>query len=231
MFSCQFESPHLGIIPRLHTSCLDEVVFLVWASPASIWCNNKKRHTKWVPVIKYGKGGMDVLGPQHMMIIKPTNSNFSSSFYNYAYPQGNKRERFKIWAEGCGAIWQHKQNYLNTSETSSMHFLVSQKQAACVSWFLPAFSNHMWAQHVRSSLRVDSDRLCLLASSVFPGNKNLGSLERSYNEVPAGSESNIAKVVDLLFKWKNFLNKKGNISQKKRCHQQAASLLLALNCS
>ena len=92
--------------------------------------------------LDHGKGGMDVLGPQHMMIIKPTNSNFSSSFYNYA-PQGNKRERFKIWAEGCGAIWQHKQNYLNTSETSSMHFLVSRKQAACVSWFLPAFSNHM----------------------------------------------------------------------------------------
>lgn len=52
---------------------------------------------------------------------------------------------------------------------------------------------------MRSSLQVDSNRLCLLASSVFPGNKNLGSLERSYNEVPAGSESNIAKVVDLLF--------------------------------
>ena len=99
MFSCQFESPHLGIIPRLYTSCLDEVVFLVWASPALIWCKNKKRHTKRVHVIKYGKAGTGVLGPQHMMIIKSTNSNFSSSFYNYAYPKGNEK---KNWNMGRG---------------------------------------------------------------------------------------------------------------------------------
>ena len=100
MFSCQFESPHLGIIPRLYTSCLDEVVFLVWASPALIWCKNKKRHTKRVHVIKYGKAGTDVLGPQNMMIIKSTNSNFSSSFYNYAYPKGNEKKN--NWNMGRG---------------------------------------------------------------------------------------------------------------------------------
>lgn len=200
MFSCQFESPHLGIIPRLYTSCLDEVVFLVWASPALIWCKNKKRHTKRVHVIKYGKAGTDVLGPQHMMIIKSTNSNFSSSFYNYAYPKGNEK-KIEIWAEGCGAIWQHKQNYLNTSETSRVRFSVSP----CFQW------PHVSSTCEKLPSRWFKQALCLLVSSVFPGNKNLGSSERSYSEVPAGSESNIAKVVDLLFKWKNFLNKKGDV--------------------
>lgn len=35
---------------------------------------------------------MDVLGPQWMMIIKPPNLNFSSFFYNYAYPEKKKKD-------------------------------------------------------------------------------------------------------------------------------------------
>ena len=31
-------------------------------------------------MIKYGKGGIDALGPQHMMIIKPTNSTLPLLF-------------------------------------------------------------------------------------------------------------------------------------------------------
>lgn len=83
------------------------------------------------PCDKIWERGCGCLGStQHIeMIVKPTNSSFSSSFHNYAYPQGNKRERFKIWAEGCGAIWQHRNKIINTSET----------EAACISWFLPAF--------------------------------------------------------------------------------------------
>lgn len=42
-------------------------------------------------MINMGKSGMDVLGPQHMKIIKPPNSNFSSSFYNYAWPKEKKK--------------------------------------------------------------------------------------------------------------------------------------------
>lgn len=67
---------------------------------------------------------MDVLGPQHVKVIKPPHLNVSSSLYNYASPKEKekKKKRFEIWAEGCGAIWQNKQNYPNTSKTSRVRF-------------------------------------------------------------------------------------------------------------
>lgn len=65
---------------------------------------------------------MDVLVPQHMMIIKPPNSIISPLLFITILGLKKKKKRFEIWAEGCGAIWQHKQNYPNTSETSGIHF-------------------------------------------------------------------------------------------------------------
>lgn len=64
---------------------------------------------------------MDVLVPQRMMIIKPPNSIISPLLFITILGL-KKKKRFEIWAEGCGAIWQHKQNYPNTSETSGIHF-------------------------------------------------------------------------------------------------------------
>lgn len=173
MFSCHFEFWHLGIISRSHTSCLEVVAFPVWASAAVIGVGNEKRHPKWVPVINTGKLGMHVLGPQHTKIIKPPKSNFSSSFYNYAWP----KEKEKIWNIGWG-VWCHM-----AAQTKLPKYF-KNKQGT----FLFPFSNHMWAQHVRSSHQVDSQTLSFLAASVFSWNKHQGTLERSYNEVAAGPE-------------------------------------------
>ena len=149
------------------------------------------------------KGAVDVLGPWHVKVIKPLDSNSSSPLYNHAWPKEKKKKRFEIWAEGCGAIWQPETKL-------PKHF--KNKQGA----FLPLFSHHMWAQHVRSSLQVDSNRLFVFwPPSVFPWNKNQRSLERRSSEVPAGSESNTAKLVELFLKWKNFRKKEDDGRKKE----------------
>lgn len=98
------------------------------------------------PCDKYGNIEDGCLWPQHMKIIKLPNSNFSPAFYNYAWPKEKKKK--KIWNTGRG-VWYH----MAAQTQLPKHF--KNKQGT----FLFPLSNHMWAQHVRSSLQVGSDRL------------------------------------------------------------------------
>lgn len=160
------------------------------------------------PCDKYGNVGYGCLWSQHMKIIKLPNSNFSSAFYNYAWP----KEKKKIWNTGRG-VWCH----MAAQTQLPKHF--KNKQGT----FLFPLSNHMWAQHVRSSLQVDSDRLfvfwllvCFLGDDLQWG--------------PCSIRTNITEVVELFWKWKNFLKKK-DVLYKNHYPQQEASLPLAWNCS
>lgn len=93
------------------------------------------------------KGTLDVLGPWHAKVIKPPNSKVSSSLYNYAGPKEIKKKK-KIWNMGRG-VWCHM------AEQTKLPKHFKNKQGA----LLPLFSNHMLAQHARSSLQVDANRL------------------------------------------------------------------------
>lgn len=51
-------------------------------------------------MIKYGKGGIDVLGPQHMMIIKPTNSTLPLLFITMLTLKETKDKDLKYGQRG-----------------------------------------------------------------------------------------------------------------------------------
>lgn len=76
------------------------------------------------------------------------------------------KNQFEIWAEGCGAIWQHQQNYPNTSKASRVLFSFRSVTICELNTWNAPFK----------LIQTNT-----LSFGVFPWNKNQGTVERSYS--------------------------------------------------
>lgn len=141
---------------------------------------------------------MAILGPQCRRIIKHLNSNFSSSFYSYTWP----KEKKMIWNMSRGVVPYGRTNKITQT---------LQKQAGYFFCSVTICELNMWEAPFKLI-----QTLCLLASSVFSWNKNQGTLERSYNEIPTGSKPNISKVVEGKNFWRRKMCNKKNLSTRNK---------------